>query len=92
MTTSYQFDEQDFNGCGQMIIKNKSGLSITLAYKVGYMPTTSQKYLISLADGMIIPFVDLKALVAYVNKGDFRPMSKQEIAKILPQQGNRFLK
>lgn len=93
------FEEKDFTGCGQMIIRNSFkphsndyAFGITVAYKVGWLVANKDILLISLADGMVKAFESVNALCKYLNEDEFgyRPMTKEEIHSILVSHGSRF--
>lgn len=94
------FEEKDFDGAGQMIIRNsfKPGstdyaFGITVAYKMGWLiGNPTHVLLISLADGTCKPFKSINDLCKYLNEDEFgfRPMSKEEIHSILVTHGSRF--
>jgi hypothetical protein len=103
MKTRTIFEPYDFEGSGQMIIRDVAPAgkvhieSITICYKVGWMIGRASKkgnhvMLISLSDGMVMEFASNKALCDHLNHDDlgFLPMTTEEISTMLGQQGNRF--
>lgn len=101
MRTRIEFEPSDFEGCGQTLIrqsvtKETTDLSyaVSVAYKVGYISNCETKcaLLISLADGMALQFDGLQELCDYLNRDHvgFRPMTGDEIARVLGAQGSRF--
>jgi hypothetical protein len=99
------FTEEDFSGSGQMLIRNSAplgckdyGFMSTVSYKIGYMPNPHPNgvgqwsCMISLADGMIIPYESMDALIEGVNNDyhGFRPMSQEEIRQVMEYTSNRM--
>jgi len=99
------FEPGDFDGSGQMIIRNSYThgssdfvFASTVAYKIGYCVFQINKKLgpvvlmISLADGGTCVYDTEDDLCKMLN-GDsygYRPMTEKEISDILGYQGNRF--
>ena len=107
MKTRIVFSPEDFDGSGQMIIRESSTpdssdllFAISVAYKVGHTTIRDGKKIlnvvlfVALSDGMAAVFDNKKALCRYLNNDEcgFRPMTCSEIAKVLSHQGNRFPK
>lgn len=102
MKTKTIFEPSDFDGGGQMIIRNSSsigskdiGFAASVAYKIGWLAFKSgdSRYcMISLADGMTSKPRSLKDLCEYLNNDQcgFRPLTKEEAAAIILEVGNRF--
>jgi hypothetical protein len=101
MITKFVFEETDFQGAGQMIIRESATKGIkdptfgaTVSYKIGWMPGkgSNTMAMISLADGMIITFKSTKALCDKLNSDQcgYRPMTDDEITKVMVSQHNRF--
>ena len=95
MKQKYVFEPEDFEGSGQMLIRDDFKgrdpvFGVTVAYKVGYMSGTPAW--ISLADGAARLYSDYSELCEMLNNNPigFRPMTKDEIVSILGGQGNRF--
>jgi hypothetical protein len=99
MKVKYEFEEKDFSGRGQLIVRQsakKGEISPTLVYKVGYgYPKVSEGQkpcLISMADGLVNFFSDMGALLHELNNDPFgyRPLTTEEIVQVFSEQGNRF--
>ncbi len=103
MKIKYVFDPGDFDGCGQMVVRNSFpvgckdySFGATVSYKVGYRFGEAGKgndiYLISMADGMCIKHESKQALCDHLNNdiSGFRPMTDDEITNIMLSQHNRF--
>lgn len=100
--TTVRFEPQDFDGCGQMIIRNTAEpgckshtFMATVSYKIGYMfkDRISNTILkISLANGMCRAFPSVEALCEDLNNDEagFRPMTNEEITQVMLSQGSRF--
>lgn len=99
------FEPGDFDGSGQMIIRNSFPVgnddllfASTVAYKIGYSVFKLNKKLmpvvlmISLADGGTCVYDTRDDLCKRLNEDSYgyRPMTKEEISAILGNQGNRF--
>lgn len=101
MKIKHIFEPSDFEGCGQMIIRNSYqhgdniDFGVTVAYKIGYIPCEkrNKRCKISLADGLIKVYESIEDLCKALNEDSegFRPMTQSEIESILSRQGNRFL-
>lgn len=101
-----KFQEKDFKGCGQIVVRtNKSEIKddsflTTIMYKIGWFAIDVTGYdknikkyaLIALSDGMIYELKEnLKKMVEFLNdKGLYRPATKEEIIRVATYQGNRF--
>jgi hypothetical protein len=103
MKKIFKFEVKDFEGCGQMVIRNSFpenskdySFGATVSYKIGWMSSARSVgniiMLVSLADGMCLRFDSEQALCDHLNNDSegYRPMSKVEIARIMETQGNRF--
>jgi hypothetical protein len=100
MQVRYKFFPDDFEGSGQMIIRNSFPIGstdflfgISVAYKIGYVDFSSKStVMISLADGMVSKPKTLEELCNELNNDElgYRPMTEAEIENILGEQGNRF--
>ena len=101
MKVKHQFEPLDFEGGGQMVIRNSSPpeskdliFAASVAYKIGWLAGRDEPNycLISLTDGMIISGLTVDGLCEGLNTDEcgFRPMTKEEIAAILSKVGNRF--
>lgn len=98
--TRTEFEPMDFDGCGQMVIRETAGVDCkdagfmaTVSYKIGYMHTSgpNRLFMISLADGMLMEFATELALCLHLNKDPgYRPMTDDEITKVMLSQRNRF--
>jgi hypothetical protein len=101
MKVKHQFEPSDFEGGGQMIIRNSSppkskdlSFAASVAYKICWLSGRDERNycLISLADGMIISGLTANRLCERLNEDEYgyRPMTKEEIAAIVSEVGNRF--
>jgi len=101
--TRYEFEPQDFDGSGQMIIRDSAEpgcanhtFMATVSYKIGYQhhvgPNTV--FMVSMADGMCRAFPSTESMCESLNEDPvgYRPMTSQEIAQVMGDQGNRFPK
>jgi hypothetical protein len=103
MKTKTIFEPSDFEGGGQMIIRNSSpvgskniSFAASVAYKIGWLAFERSKkgrlVMISLTDGMISKPRSEKEMCEYLNYDEcgFRPLTKEETADIILEVGNRF--
>ena len=103
MKTKCTFTPEDFNGSGQLIIRDSSptgskdyGFAITVCYKIGYIPSQAKHHkhgsMISMADGMVNHYETLEELCEHLNSDThgYRPMTKTEIINIIGGHGSRF--
>lgn len=101
MKTRTTFEESDFNGSCQMVVRDsfprgskayEFGMSV--AYKIGYIVTNTENAtaLISLSDGMVIGFKSKAAMVDHLNKDEagFRVLEIEEYVEMVRAQGSRF--
>lgn len=94
------FEPTDFEGCGQMLVRDNgtdtAGQMSAVAYKVGYYPGASDRdknwALIALSDGQIKFYPTLEGLCEFLNNDQFgfRPLQDEEIVDITENVGNRF--
>ena len=86
----------DFTSAGQMIVRKSRSISITQVYKIGYMfvdANSPYKTLsIAMSDGMCVAYDNVEALCKALNEDEigYRPMTSEEIADVMKEQGNRF--
>ncbi len=95
------FEPKDFEGCGQVIVRDNFGQddfgqALTMAYKIGYVTSedrNSRIAMISLADGAIIKCGSIEKLCERLNEDEFgyRPVTTEELCNMVMFQGNRFL-
>lgn len=101
--TRYEFEPQDFEGSGQMVIRNSAEpgctdytFMATVSYKIGYQHSVGPNtvFMVSLADGQCRDYPSKAALCESLNKDQvgYRPMTDQEITQVTLDQGNRFPK
>lgn len=103
MKTRTIFEPSDFEGCGQLVVRNSSladsmdlSYKASVSYKIGWIfePNGETHYfLISLTDGMLIKCgPSLENLCTYLNNDSigYRPLSKQELMDVTQYLGNRF--
>lgn len=94
------FEPKDFEGCGQVIVRDNFGegdmsQALSMAYKIGYIPGESKEsriVMISLADGAVCKKSNLEKLCVFLNTDEFgyRPVTTQELSNMMISQGNRF--
>jgi hypothetical protein len=102
MKTRIYFEPEDFRSMGQMIIRQSSpigsndiGFMASVSYKIGWKSKSSGPngaVKISLSDGMCIEYETIEKLCEILNNDvqGFRPMSQDEIDKVMSYNGNRF--
>ena len=102
MKSKFVFESSDFEGSGQMVVRQSSPLGTTnisfmasVSYKIGWKsqphsPNTALK--ISLTDGMCREFESLEKLCENLNNDEcgYRPMTVEEIRAVMGYVGNRF--
>ena len=101
----YKFEEKDFEGCGQIIIRNSAlkneGLNhdkasldfaISVTYMAGYLKRPKKYCLVSLADGWTRVFDTMKDLVDTINEDSsgYSPLNSEDLAAVMGQRGNKF--
>lgn len=100
MKVKCEFEEKDFKGRGQLIVRQDAkpnDISPTLVYKIGYGYPERHKgqkpCLISMADGLVNFYSDIGALLHELNNDPFgyRPLTDKEIVQVFSKQGNRFV-
>jgi hypothetical protein len=103
MKTKCIFEPSDFEGSGQMVVRNSSppgsadiAFLASVAYKIGWITQSGPNKIarVSLTDGMIITYESEIALCAMLNDDPcgFRPMTQKEIHAVTSYVGNRFYK
>lgn len=95
------FEEGDFAGGGQMIVRNSSpvgskniGFMASVAYKIGYDIATRERKKIALTDGMASTYSSEQELCDALNLDDhgYRPMTRKECIAVAKEVGNRWPK
>lgn len=94
------FEPSDFEGCGQMIIRNSSpkgskdySYASTVCYKIGYKAGGNDLFMFAMNDGLVMKiFEDEKELCDYLNADPvgYRPMTRQDVINIISVEGGRF--
>lgn len=98
------FSLSDFKSCGQYVVKDsfRRGdknfqFAASVAYKVCWWSQADDKttyFLMSVTDGMLLPFDELKDLCSHLNKDKdgYRPLEADELVEVMKATGNRFFR
>ena len=96
MKIRHEFEPGDFEGGGQMIVRNSNDLSVdfmsSIAWKIGFENKSGNRCMVSLADGLVLLFAGEQELIDKLNndKSGYRPMTEDECVAVSGHVGNRF--
>ena len=92
MKIKHIFEPPDFEGSGQMIVRNNYTNILNVCYKIGYMAADNSVALIAMSDGMVNTFKNHEELCERLNSDvlGYHPLTEAEIAAVMTQIGNRF--
>lgn len=101
MKSQYIFEPSDFEGAGQIVIRQSAspkctdiGFMASVTYKIGWMTGDKRNHycMVSMQDGMVIDYQNKEKLCDHLNNDSegYRPISEKELLAVIQYCGNRF--